>query len=258
MFLGHNPTTRFLGARIWLRLAAALICLLLVESCDSSKNHLEPYSAPLTAKQKGERAMNFASKTEDDAQLALHFAEAKTQLELALTEEPEQADAIYPLLATAKAGLARLAFYKVLLDGLSAGEVNPDSLVERVLPSEPTQAQVDLLNGAVADLRGMSAASTTNGIKFQTVFYSVLAIRMTLVLVQNTVSSISDISADNAESIINNLDAILEAGLQGEQKEQFQQIKNELDNFGDENATSAEKLAAYCTANPTSEICTSS
>lgn len=237
---------------------AALALALALMSCDDSKNHLEPYSAPLTAKQKGERAMNFASKTTDDAQLLVHFTEAKTQLELALTEEPEQADAIYPLLATAKAGLAGLAFYKVLLDGVSDGVVNPESLVERVLPSAPSQSQVDLLNGAVADLTEMTEPAVTAGIKFQTVFYSVLAIRMTLLLVQNTASSISEISVENASAIIDNLDAIIEAGLQGEQKEQFQQIKNELDNFGDEDATSAEKLAAYCTANPASEICASS
>lgn len=241
----------------WLAVVVALIVGSVVLSCEEDKNHLEPYSPPLTAKQKGEQAMSRAAKESDDAQLLSYFAEARTQLEQALLDEPDQADAIYPLLATALAGLAGLAFYKVLLDGLSAGNLNPESLAADVLPSDPSQAQVDLLNGAVERLRQMSTASLDTGIKFQTTFYSLLAIRMTTLLIQNSATSIEDISLENADAILNNLDAIIETGLSEEQKEQFEAIKTELDGLGGENATSAEKLAAYCTANPTSEICSS-
>lgn len=224
-------------------------------SCAEDKNHLAPYSPPLTAKQKGDEAMKSAAKTDDDTLLLELFAEARSQYELALTEEPDQVDAISPLLATALAGLAGLPFYRVLLNGLASGNLDPESLATDVLPSEPSQAQVDLLNGAVQRLMEMSVGAKDTGIKFQTTFYSVLAIRMTLTLVQNTTPDISEISPENAEAILDNLDAIIATGLEGEQKEQFEQIKAELDTFGGEDATSAEKLAAYCVANPTSEIC---
>lgn len=234
-----------------IRFKSIFIILIAINLSCGNKNQLDPYT-DLNSFEKGKESLKKASNATTDTDRKTHYSDAKTNFEKSLLEEEGDKNKIHPLLATALAGLSGVPLYKIISDGEIDFTKDPNESVDTIVPAEPTDTQIDNVDLAISKLKDMGDTFKTDGIKFQILFYSILSTKMTLNLVKNT-SSFSEITIENAEKILANLENIIDASLSESDKQKFDEVKSKLDEEGSTSA--ADKIKSFCEKNPTSQIC---